>query len=269
METPARRALAGTSLGTPATAQLSSAALRSRHSLYGAEDRVILELGHALARVGYSGESAPRHAQYIKDAWCDRKAHAASEDDWQLLEHVLKLTLRQLFHECAVALMAYLQTLLTASAALSHLKTDPRTRKVLVVEPVLMPTSVKALIARLLFDNLQVPSLNFASAPVLSLMASGALTGLVLDVGHAEASVTPVSRATSSGDTADRLPAGLWRQALAHLGTVDTAGGRYRQRPPPLAIGTPCELCRATRHSFLCASAWKPDTTRACRAPYR
>lgn len=40
---------------------------------------------------------------------------------------------------------------------------------------------------------LQVPSLSFASAPVLALMAAGRLSGLVVDVGHLETTVTPVS----------------------------------------------------------------------------
>lgn len=40
---------------------------------------------------------------------------------------------------------------------------------------------------------LQAPSLSFASAPVLALMAAGRLSGLVVDVGHLETTVTPVS----------------------------------------------------------------------------
>jgi actin-related protein 10 len=38
----------------------------------------------------------------------------------------------------------------------------------------------------------QVPSLSFASAPLLALLASGSITGLVLDVGHIESSAVPV-----------------------------------------------------------------------------
>lgn len=41
--------------------------------------------------------------------------------------------------------------------------------------------------------GVQVPSLSFASAPVLALMAAGRLSGLVVDVGHLETTVTPVS----------------------------------------------------------------------------
>lgn len=37
-----------------------------------------------------------------------------------------------------------------------------------------------------------MPSLSFASAPVLALMAAGRLSGLVVDVGHLETTVTPV-----------------------------------------------------------------------------
>lgn len=38
----------------------------------------------------------------------------------------------------------------------SHLMTDPKTRKVIIVENALMSTRVKNMIARVLFDNLQV-----------------------------------------------------------------------------------------------------------------
>lgn len=38
----------------------ATAASRSRHSLYGTDDRVILDLGSKVWKVGFSGESAPR-----------------------------------------------------------------------------------------------------------------------------------------------------------------------------------------------------------------
>jgi actin-related protein 10 len=37
-----------------------TAASRSRHSLYGTDDRIILDLGSKVWKVGFSGESAPR-----------------------------------------------------------------------------------------------------------------------------------------------------------------------------------------------------------------
>lgn len=40
--------------------------------------------------------------------------------------------------------------------------TDPKTRKLLVIENLLLPTQVKDMIARVLFDNLQVRFSTFA-----------------------------------------------------------------------------------------------------------
>ena len=79
----------------------------------------------------------------------------------------------------------------------------------------MLSTQVKDMIARVLFDKLQVgllpfppladflqadrdslhfqvPSVNFASAPLLSLMTAGSVTGLVVDIGHLETTVLPV-----------------------------------------------------------------------------
>lgn len=87
---------------------------------------------------------------------------------------------------------------------------DPKARKVIVVENAFLSIRVKEMIARVLFDNLQVglsfflsgtrrlmrrrqvPSVSFASAHLLALMASGRVTGLVVDVGHLETTVLPV-----------------------------------------------------------------------------
>lgn len=49
------------------------------------------------------------------------------------------------------------------------------------------------MIARALFDNLQVPSISFASSHLLSLVAVGRITGLVLDCGNLESVALPVS----------------------------------------------------------------------------
>lgn len=75
----------------------------------------------------------------------------------------------------------------------SSLLTDPKSRKVIVVENPLLPLHVKDAIARILFNNLQVPSISFASSHLLSLVAAGRVTGLVLDCGNLESTALPVS----------------------------------------------------------------------------
>lgn len=81
----------------------------------------------------------------------------------------------------------------------------------IVIEPPLLPVAVKDIIARILFRNLQVsidsqgtrlevphlwtqvPSLSFMPSHLLSLIAVGRVTGLVLDCGHSESTILPVS----------------------------------------------------------------------------
>ena len=55
-----------------------------------------------------------------------------------------------------------------------------------------MPDFVKQALAKALFDNLKVPSVAFTSASVLALAACGRSTGLVVDIGWLETTVTPV-----------------------------------------------------------------------------
>lgn len=89
--------------------------------------------------------------------------------------------------------------------------TDPKARKVIVIENAFLPTFVKAHIARVLFDILRVcksyqigppiyelmiihkvPSISFTPSSLLALAAGGRVTGLVVDCGWLETTITPV-----------------------------------------------------------------------------
>jgi hypothetical protein len=54
------------------------------------------------------------------------------------------------------------------------------------------------MMARILFENLLVPSVSFAPSGLLSLIGVGRTTGIVVDCGHLETSVLPVSLDTRS-----------------------------------------------------------------------
>ncbi|KAK7436979.1 hypothetical protein VKT23_018794 [Stygiomarasmius scandens] len=172
----------------PATSRVSSSsAIHSsphytttrRHSLYGVEDRVIIDPGSRIWKIGFSGEGKPRDVFYSdgKDGrplWgLGRAADAAerAEED-RLLEIKLERCLRSVFHD--------------------SLLTDPKARKVIIVENPLLPLYIKEAIAGILFENLQVPSVSFASSHLLSLFAAGRITGLVLDCGHLESVALPI-----------------------------------------------------------------------------
>ena len=88
------------------------------------------------------------------------------------------------------------------------LLTDPKSRKVILVEHPLLPLYIKDIFAKVLFGNLQVcsvvsisvayfksnkvPSVSFASSHLLSLLCVGRITGLVIDCGHLESTALPV-----------------------------------------------------------------------------
>lgn len=78
----------------------------------------------------------------------------------------------------------------------SILLTDPKSRKIILVEHPLMPVFIKEMLAKILFENLLVPSVSFAPSGLLSLIGVGRLTGIVVDCGHLETVVLPVSVAS-------------------------------------------------------------------------
>ncbi|KPV73935.1 uncharacterized protein RHOBADRAFT_45227 [Rhodotorula graminis WP1] len=234
--------------------------LRSRHSLYGTEDRVVLDLGSSVWKVGFSGESQPRACASVVSELARERARgpaapapvasAASsaragaaggeegaalwglekgepgEVEWMVREERVKRLLRRLWFE--------------------DLMIDPKTRKVIVLENPLLPNRVKEMIARVLFDNLQVPSMGFACSPLLALMAAGAVSGLVVDVGHLETTVLPIFHS---------------RPLFPLLTTTPRAGARLTRRlrslllafasysPPPSSVNsmTPPTIGRVPR----------------------
>ncbi|KZT39144.1 actin-domain-containing protein [Sistotremastrum suecicum HHB10207 ss-3] len=170
-----------------------------RHSLYGTEDRIVIDPGSHIWKVGFSGEGRPRDVFFVdgldkRPLWSlsglDEVAGRGEEDTVLYLR--LKDHLRRVFH--------------------SSLMADPRARKVIIVEHPLLPLRVKETLARALFTNLQAPSISFASSSLLSLLAVGRVTGLVLDCGHLESTALPIFSS---------------RPLYTHLKTTPLAGARF------------------------------------------
>jgi actin-related protein 10 len=196
-----RKVSLSSSISTPSTRRVATSTLQSsphystsrRHSLYGTEDRVVIDPGSRIWKVGFSGESRPRAVFPVSlaDIGMGESEHASL---WELhnasssyeaqiekenqLYRVLIHQLRRVFHDV--------------------LLTDPKSRKVIIVESPLIPLFVKELLCRVLFEQLQVPSVSFAPSGLLSLVGVGRITGLVVDCGHLETTVTPVSFSTRS-----------------------------------------------------------------------
>jgi len=114
--TPATpRAKASANPTTPAAVRLSSSPLvhasphyatTRRHSLYGVEDRVIIDPGSRIWKVGFSGEGRPRDIFYAAgrtgtSLWRLKRAVDPTErmEEDKSLELNLQDSLRSVFHE--------------------------------------------------------------------------------------------------------------------------------------------------------------------------
>ncbi|KAL0204862.1 hypothetical protein P9112_000169 [Eukaryota sp. TZLM1-RC] len=88
------------------------------------------------------------------------------------------------------------------------LKTSSTKHPVLITEPPFQSQSNRQLISQVLFERFEVPSICFASSPLLSLYATGSLNGLVVDVGHSSSSTVPVLEGQVFGDGIQQVSLG-------------------------------------------------------------
>ncbi|WVQ75050.1 hypothetical protein IAR50_004659 [Cryptococcus sp. DSM 104548] len=187
-KTPTKRPTfaAEAGVGKPRPTGASPAYSSRRHSLYGIEDRVVLDLGSRTWKVGFSGEPDPRAVFFAHES-CKRDQ---SSEAWDLdLESVNAISGSRSEGDRLVGIRI-VQRL--REAFTKHLLADSKQRKVIVSENTFLPTYIKEHIARTLFDNLRVPSVAFTPSSLLALASCGRITGLVVDVGWLETSITPV-----------------------------------------------------------------------------
>ncbi|KAF5391559.1 hypothetical protein D9757_002510 [Collybiopsis confluens] len=222
---------------TPTTSRLTSSHVQSsphytttrRHSLYGVEDRIVIDPGSMIWKTGFSGEGRPREVFYAggkpaQPLWGLKRASDAAEraEEDKILDLKLESCFRAVFHD--------------------SLLTDPKARKVILAENPLLPLHVKEALARTLFENLQVPSVSFASSHVLSLFAVGRITGLVLDCGFLEAVALPIFAARPLFPNLRTSPL-AGRRFLSHLCSLLLLFGTY---VAPTSPG-PANLPQASR----------------------
>ena len=78
--------------------------LRSRHSLYGTEDRVVLDIGSSFIKAGFSGEPAPRECRRMTgtdadgELWGLEKSEP-TEEEWLVREYRLRRVIRSIWFE--------------------------------------------------------------------------------------------------------------------------------------------------------------------------
>ncbi|KII85085.1 hypothetical protein PLICRDRAFT_116486 [Plicaturopsis crispa FD-325 SS-3] len=226
--TPTTARVASTSHAVHASPHYSTT---RRHSLYGVEDRIIIDPGSRIWKVGFSGEGRPR------DVFCpDRKAGAAL---WRLGRASDQVERAEEDRLLAVKLEKYLRAVFHES-----LLTVPNSRKIILVEHPLLPLYIKEIFARILFDNLQVPSISFACSHLLSLLAVGRITGLVLDSGHLESTALPIFAARPIFPQLRTTPLAGSR-LTSHIRALLLLFGTYL--PPPTSLSAAANIPAANR----------------------
>ncbi|ORY99029.1 actin-domain-containing protein [Syncephalastrum racemosum] len=160
----------------------TTSSIARRASIYSTEDRVVLDVGSCYIKVGFSSECRPRHILSLRDALSSAGLQESSEFydlDWMRsgrdmasAEAVLANMMRAIFF--------------------GYLLTDPKQRTVIVCESPMVPLRLKEMLARILFEHLQIPALCFAPSSLLALLTTGKTTGLVIDCGHLETTVLPI-----------------------------------------------------------------------------
>ena len=73
-----------------------------------------------------------------------------------------------------------------------HLLLDPKSRRLVVVVPSVMPHPLLNTLLGTLFGNFSMSSMTLLSTPLLSTVAAGCRSGLVVDIGWREATVTGI-----------------------------------------------------------------------------
>ncbi|KAJ9099859.1 hypothetical protein QFC21_003862 [Naganishia friedmannii] len=200
-----------------------------KHSLYGTEDRVIIDPGSRIWKVGFSGEARPRRVFWSTDTQGDNDESDGTMWDLDFDDMLNRLNASRSLsinaepsehmnlaeYEEVLQIIKARLTAALRSVYVGHLLTESKSRKVIIVENALLPNQIKRLISEVLFDNLKVPSVSFTSGHMLTLMATGNTTGLVVDFGFHETTVVPVYQS---------------RVLYPYLTTTPIAGKAFLQR---------------------------------------
>ena len=165
---------------------------------------VVMEIGNAFLRIGFSGESTPRviipstlpFPRVVSISDMENSSSSSSsnshlvpknEDEW---EQIL--------------------TPLMESICIHHLLIRARNHRFLLIEPIVTPTSFRNAMTNVLLNTLQVPSLLFLSdISVCPLHANGWTYGIILDMGMYETRVISAFQGRSLFNTFQSVSVGF------------------------------------------------------------
>ena len=184
--------------------------LRSTSSVYGSpggsfrteDDYVVLEIGSRFVRGGFPGESTPR---CILSFGPDEQRRMGDYRHWEP-EYDQKRRKRKIGQEWSQEHELYRMDLSDLDLGLvedkferamreaynKYFLLDPKPRRILLALPPRLPHPLMSTLLEVLFGSFQAPSITLMSSPVLSTVAAGLRSALVVDIGWAETVVTGV-----------------------------------------------------------------------------
>lgn len=183
---------------------------RNTSSLYGSpsgsyrteDEYVVLEIGSRFIRGGFPGESAPRctlpfgpdrqrrvgdYRQYDPE-YSQKRRRRRKGQDWGEDQELYRLDLTKVDMD----LVGDKFERAIREAYTKYFLLDTKPRRITLALPPRLPHALMSKILDILFKSLHAPSITLMSNPVLSTVAAGLRTALVVDIGWAETLVTAV-----------------------------------------------------------------------------
>lgn len=198
---------------------------KRRVSLFGADERIVLDLGSRVVRIGLSGDAEPRvlmDATALAEQVLQRPIACLWDLDYQRTESTSLMQRRQA--DLVMGLTRILRVMYQ-----DYLLTDPKLHRVLIVKSPIGIDAVQQALCHVLLENIRVPSVSFINTHVLCTLAAGRTAALVVDVGYLETCVMPVF---------DGRP-------LTHLITTTPRAGRFLSEKLTLLLRAYAKLSAA------------------------
>lgn len=168
------------------------------------EDALVFEFGARHFSAGFTGESYPRcrlgfgpeESRRAGDyrRWIpgyeegQRKRRRLDEERWGEDHELWRMDLRGF----DLGIVEDKVERAVRDAYTKYLLLDPKSRRLVVVVPSVMPHPLLNILLGTLFGNFSMSSITLLSPPILSTVAAGCRSGLVVDIGWRETTVTGI-----------------------------------------------------------------------------
>jgi actin-related protein 10 len=132
------------------------------------EDAVVLEIGSLYTRCGIGKESLPRSVFRNPESLIDLNHSSSFEEYYEILRNFLNMVY---YHKVQI---------------------NPKESVAVVSESLMAPRAKIEAIVKILFEDLQVPTICLVMEESLSLYTTGLYTGLMVDAGFQNIRILPV-----------------------------------------------------------------------------